>query len=262
MSIDVSPLVEMFRDSEAKVKALDEVLDAATDQKSAGRRAVINSLVANNEDEVNSIVEQFKAALAGSPPEHAFGVYFGVLRGLRNEFDENGVAYAESLVEQRPQVKVDPAEVERANADRSNKVEQLKHLRAILATSLSEEELEAFKVPRRRSMGGPRGKRAIGFYTWTVDGVPFEGNITELAKHLGYERPADLRDEMKVEVDGKPLINLTKPPDVINFTTSGGNVLVGTKSADAPNWEEVPDEDADDDDDVDENEESNVPVNV
>jgi len=250
-SAEAAPLLQMYAGLEAKVKELDEVLDAASDQKGAGRRAVINQLVTNNQSQVDSIVAQFVAALAETPPEEKFGVYFGTLRGLRNEFDEPGLAYAESLVEEKPQVQVDPAEVTAANEERSTKVGMMKNLKAIL-DAVDKEAAAGLKVPRRRSTGGPRGKRAISYYTvWTVDGVEFEGNINELAKSLGYVRPADLRDEMK---KADPAINLTKPPDTINFTTSGGNVLVSTKNADAPNWEELPDEESDEDDDEDETE--------
>lgn len=261
-SAEAAPLFAMFEALSSKVSELDEILDAASDQKGAGRRAVINQLVTSNQEMVDSVVAQFVQQLQDKAPEEKFGVYFGVLRGLRGEFDENGIAYAESLVETRPQVTVDPAEVTAANEERSDKVGQMKHLKAILEAVAPEEATE-LKVPRRRSTGGPRGKRAISYYddSWTIDGVATEGSLTDVAKKLGYKRPADLRDEMKA---GENPINLTKPPDVIEFTTSGGNVLVGTKAADAPDWEEIPDEGADDDEDDDDEttEEGSELVNV
>jgi hypothetical protein len=247
-SAEYAPLLGMFESLNGRVKELDEILDAASDQKGAGRRAVINQLVTASQETIDSVVAQFIEQLGQMDDEKRYGVYFGVLRGLRGEFDEPGTAFAESLVEQRPQITVDPAEVLAANNERSDKVGQMKHLKAILE-AVAPEDAEGLKVPRRRSTGGPRGKRAISYYTWTIDGAEFDGNLTEVAKKLGYARPADLRDEMK-----NAEINLTKPKDVIEFTTSGGNVLVGTKDADAPDWEDVPDE-ADDDEDDDETDE-------
>lgn len=253
-SAEYAPLLGMFEALNSRVRELDEVLDAASDQKGAGRRAVINQLVTNNQTMVDSVVSQFIEQLNTMDDESKFGVYFGVLRGLRSTFDESGTTFAESLVEQRPTVAVDPAEVTAANNERSDKVGQMKHLKAILEAVAPEDAAE-LKVPRRRSTGGPRGKRAISYYTWTLDGAEFDGNLTELAKKLGYVRPADLRDEMKAAE-----INLTKPKDVIEFTTSGGNVLVGTKDSDAPDWNDVDVEDDDDDDD--ETEETTELANV
>lgn len=254
-SAEAAPLFGMFESLASRVKELDEVLDAASDQKGAGRRAVINQLVSSNQGMVDSVVSQFIEQFKSMDEAAKFGVYFGVLRGLRSEFDESGTAYAESLVESRPQVQVDPEEVKAANDERSDKVGQMKHLKAILE-AIAPEDSADLKVPRRRSTGGPRGKRAISYYSWTIDGEDFDGNLTEVAKKLGYNRPADLRDEMKAAE-----INLTKPKDVIEFTTSGGNVLVGTKSDDAPDWEEIPDEEGDEDEDEDETEDNGL-VNV
>lgn len=251
-SAEYAPLLGMFETLNSRVRELDEVLDAASDQKGAGRRAVINQLVTANQGMIDSVVAQFVEQLGQMDSEQKYGVYFGVLRGLRGQFDEPGTAYAESLVEQRPTIAVDPEEVKLANEERSDKVGQMKHLKAILEAVAPEDAAE-LKVPRRRSTGGPRGKRAISYYSWTLDGAEFDGNLTELAKKLGYARPADLRDEMK-----SASINLTKPKDVIEFTTSGGNVLVGTKAADAPDWEEVDDSDEDDDEDEDEDEASEL----
>jgi len=247
-SAEAAPLLQMYATLDQRVKSLDEILDAASDQKGAGRRAVINGLVSTNQEMVDSVVAQFVEQFRQMDDAAKFGVYFGVLRGLRSEFDEPGIAYAESLVDSKPVVPVDPEDVKAANDERSAKVGQMKHLKAILDAVAPEESVD-LKVPRRRSTGGPRGKRAISYYTWTIDGEDFDGNLTEVAKKLGYERPANLRDEMKAAE-----INLTKPKDVIEFTTSGGNVLVGTKSADAPEWEEVSDEDSDEDEDDDETE--------
>lgn len=258
-SAEYAPLLGMYEALNSRVKELDEVLDAASDQKGAGRRAVINQLVIAQDSTVKSIVAQFTEQFAAMDDEQKFGVYFGVLRGLRSEFDENGVAFAESLVEQRPVVTVDPAEVTLANEERSDKVGQMKHLKAIL-DAVAPEDAAELKVPRRRSTGGPRGKRAISYYdnSWTIDGVSIEGSLTDVAKKLGYTRPADLRDEMKAAN-----INLTKPADVIEFTTSGGNVLVGTKAADAPDWNDVDvEEDDDEDEDEDETEEDSELANV
>lgn len=252
-SAEYAPLLAMFEALNSKVKELDEILDAASDQKGAGRRAVINQLVTNNQTMVDSVTAQIVEGLADMTDEQKYGVYFGVLRGLRGTFDERGIEFANSLVETRPQVQVDPAEVTAANNERSDKVGQMKHLKAILEAVAPEEAVE-LKVPRRRSTGGPRGKRAISWYAWTVDGNATDKNLTEIAKDMGYARPADLRDEMKAAN-----INLTTPPDVIEFTTSGNVKLVGTKDANAPDWSEVDTENGDDEDeDEDENETEEV----
>jgi hypothetical protein len=118
-------------------------------------------------------------------------------------------------------------------------------------------EAEELKVPRKRPTGGTRGKRQIGYYSWTVDGEATEDSLTEIAKKLGYEKSSELRGEMKAAG-----LNLTKPGPTIEFTTSGGVVLVGTRDADAPDYEdtESDDDDNETDDDEDEVEETEAEV--
>lgn len=250
----MADVLEMVKDALAKVEQLDEVIDSASDQKGAGRRAVINRLVNDNEGNVKDLVAQIVDGFADEPDQVKFGVYFGLKRELSSVFDEQALAFADSLVESRPEAeKASADEVKKANEERTKLVTVIKNLKGVLEVT-DPAAAEGIKVPRKRPTGGARGKRAISFYTWTKDGEPFDGGITDLAKALGYERPADLRDQMKAAE-----INLTKPPAVINFTTPAGVVLIGTRSADAPDFDsdEVDtDENGEDEDEVSEDEDT------
>jgi len=240
---------EMYDTATKRVEELDDLIDSASDSKGAGQRAVKNRLIADNEGNVKDLVVQISEGFADEDPQVKFGVYFGLLRELKNAFDEAATAYVDTLVETRPEVqKASDAEVAKAQEERGVLAGVIKHLVGIL-TVTNPELKDELKVPRKRPVGGARGKRAISYYTWTVNGVAFEGGITELAKSIGYtDRPADLRDEMK-----KADIDLTNPPQVINFTTPSGVVLVGTKDSDAPDFSkaEKPENDEDDDETLD-----------
>jgi len=259
MAVDI---LELYSETFAKVEQLDEVIDAASDSKGAGKRAVVNQMVKDNEENWKDLVDKISSGLeedeeGNSVPEQVkFGVYYGVVRELRNRLEDLASAYAESRVEARPETeKASAEEVSKANEERSKLVGVLKNLKGVL--DATQPEIGAtLKVPRKRPTGGARGKRAISFYNWTNNGEAFEGGITELAKALGYERPATLRDEMKAAN-----INLTKPPVVINFTTPAGNVLVGTRAADAPDFDSTEVAQTEDDDE-DENEDETEAVSV
>ena len=253
MAVDTSQFVDIYKSTYDRIGELDEILDAASDQKSAGRRSVVNSLSNNVADQVADPVQSFISQLADKPEDFQYGFFFAFTRALKKEYEEKALAYADSLVAERPQVSVNPEEVEVANNERSDKITQLTHLFAIIEMVDPEGAATLPKVPRRRSLGGPRGKRAISFYTWTKDGVAFEGTLTQLAKVLGYEKGVDLRNEMKAAE-----INLSKPPVEIKFTTSGGVELIGTRSADAPDFDSPDTEDEEDDEDDDEDEDEEV----
>lgn len=256
MAAQVDTLLEMYTGLNTRVSELDEVLNAALDQKSAGRRAVINSLVSAVQETVDGVVNQLVSQLGNADDSVKFGVFYGVLRGLRENFEDKAQAFADSKVEERPTVSVDPTEVENANKERSDKVGQMKHLAAIIA-AVDPEVGETLTVPRRRPGGGPRGKREITYYGFTLDGEAFEGSLTDLAKKLGYEKSVTLREEMRAAG-----INLTLPPLEFEFETSGGNKITAVRSADAPPREETDesvedsDDDSDDEDEIDEDEET------
>jgi hypothetical protein len=181
------------------------------------------------------------------PEDVRFGVFFGLVRELNKKFLDSATAYAESQVQTRPVVEVDPAELAKANAERDDLVKIMKNLINILKMVDAERvEREELKVPRKRPTGGPRGKRQLSFYSWSVNGVDTENTLTEIAKSLGYEKAVELREEMKAAG-----LNLTKPGATIEFTTPSGAVLVGTRDADAPEPEDDNDSDEDEGEDED-----------
>jgi len=245
-------LFAMFYTAEKRVAELDEIIDGATDQKSAGKRAVVNGLIEGSKEAVSDFAGQVIGELDKDtvPEDVRFGVFFGLVRELNKKFLDAATAYAESLVKTRPIVEVDPAELDKASTERNDTALIMKNLLNILKMVDAERvEAEELKVPRKRSSGGPRGKRQLSFYSWTVNGAATENTLTEIAKSLGYEKAVELREEMKAAG-----LNLTKPGATIEFTTPSGAVLIGTRDADAPE----PEDDTDDDDDTDTDEEVEV----
>jgi hypothetical protein len=246
MPADSDQLVQMYVGLREQVKQADEVLDAASDKESAGRRAYINTLVKASETRIASAMQSIMGQIVNDPDEAKYGFYFGLVRALRNEFDDKGTAFADEQVKSQPKIEISADELEKATAERQQYASQMKYLFEILKMLVPENQLEELgKPPRKRSIGGPKGKRAISYYSWKVDGEDFDGTINELAKALGFERGVDLRNEMK-----DAGINLTRPPAEIIYETSNGKTIVGTRSADAPDWEESEvEEDEDEDED-------------
>jgi len=245
----MSAFIDLYNTTLSRVDELDEILDAGMDQKSAGRRAISNQLAKAQEEAVADVLSQFKAGIEDDSEDVKFGFYLAFMRGLRAEYEDEANAYCDSLVEKRPAQPVDMIELVKANEERSAAIAKLKPISEVIKMMDPELYEKLPDVPRRRSLGGAKGKRAVSYYSWNLDGEDFDGSLTELAKHIGYTRPADLRDQMKAAG-----INLTAPPATIEFTNPEGRKIVGIKDPNAPDWSASSNGNGEVDEDEDEDE--------
>lgn len=231
----------------ARLTNLDEILDTAADP--LGRRAFVNALVKEYKPLWDQLVESFKGVVTGTPEladERVFaGVFNGFMKQMELDYRAPVDATVAKIVDSQPKSEtpaVSPEELAETSKLRSDTYKQLKMLRTVsLMIGGSEEE---FPEPTKRTGSrGPRGPRAITNFDWSIDGTPLQGeqnNLTYIAKEHGYEKSADLRKAMKEKG-----INVSEPPDRIDFSLKDGKTLTGAKRA--VNQEE------DEDDDEDEN---------
>lgn len=200
------------------LKEIDTQLDAAGDQKAAGKRKITNDLIDEYKDVWEPVVAKLSEQLNSFEPSKRAGVYNGFVRALTKAFGEETSAFVETLVpaETEQTETVSPEVLASLQKTRSELYAQVKAI-VNIAKQLDGTELE---MPARRYGGvGKRGKRALSNYKFTVDGAEVK-NLSEAAKNNGYEKSADLTKALR---DAK--VDTTNPPKEFSFTLPNGKTL-------------------------------------
>jgi len=249
MQLDKSVLVAL----KGQIDEIDEKLDAAAGSQTAGRRALTNSLIKDNQETVDKLASQmtevFNRMRTEKPVEFFVGVYSGVLREVAKSFDDTVKEYLDSQVEKVKEntPSFTEEELKGLSEDRKDLAKKWRGIREIL--EMMEEDLEGVEEPKRRTGShGKRGPRKISLFTWSVDGVRQAAEVDTLAgvaASNGYENAKELRDALNTAgVDTK------NPPDQISFSLKNGKTLTGVKKA--VDTEDDTEEDEDEDEDSEE----------
>jgi hypothetical protein len=239
-------LKEFYDTLYAQINALDEALDSTTDQKTAGKRSIRNELVREfeevpGENDTDSGWKAFSDALIEKlsefPDRQQAGLYFGLAKALESAFEKTADAYVDSIFEAQPkveQVQVSDEQIAAMNQQRSALYKNLKTMRD-LALMFHGNEAD-YPLPKvRTGARGPRGKRAISEYSWSINGVALTGDensLLSVSKKYEYESVAALRKAIQaalVDAEGNPLKDLKDPPNPIVFNLPNGDVLSGNR---------------------------------
>lgn len=245
-------MIATYRVVKEKIDALDEQLDALSDRKGAGKRALINAMIEEQKEDWGGTLQNFSAALSNVENEKGFevaaGIYYGFLKAITDQFKEKFDKFVQEKVDAQPVtqvVEMSPEEVEKLSEQRKAYAKQAKMIME-LGTTLGANEDDFPKIKVRTGARGKRGPRALSLFDWFIDGEALSGednSLLAVSRAHGYEKKADLTKAMK---DGG--IDTKEPEDQITFTLKDGKVLTGQKRADAMSDEE----DEDDEDDEDE----------
>jgi hypothetical protein len=235
-----------------QIVQIDEVLDSTTDQKSAGKRSIKNSIVEETKDEwevtANSLVEK----IAEMDERTQVGVYLGFVRMLEKAFDKVSETYVDNLFDTQPkqeQKVISDKDLAALTQQRSVVYKNLKTMRDLALMFGGAED--NFPMPKvRTGARGPRGKRAISEYSWSVNGVALTGDensLLHVSKKYEFESVAALRKAIQavlVDDEGNALKDLKDPPNPIVFSLPNGDTLTGNRPV-SENGED--DEDSDED---------------
>lgn len=234
-----SDLKAMYDQGMAAIASLDENLDSVQDAESAGKRKVTNDLVDAQKDTWGPFVENAIEQLKEMDTEALVGVYNGILRALRAEFDATSTEYVTTRVEAQPKTEkpdVSEEQLKEWQAQRSTLYAQIKQI-VELAKGMLDEDWE-MPAPRRGSRG-KRGKRALSFYNWFIDGtaVTDDSNTPAgVAKLLGFDKAAEFTKVLKeAEIDTR------KPPAEFEVEAKGHSVKA-VRDASAPTESEEEEE--------------------
>lgn len=230
-------------DLHAKIDQIDEKLDSQVNQKTAGKRSIVNGLIEDAkgswEPVGNQLVEQLKTA----PVDVQIGIYYGLLRMLNGEFSKSLSEAVDDLAKDIPETPaevISEEELKELSAARSElyaKVKQLVEMNETFGGGAN------MRMPKRRTGGrGPRGPRAISAFTFEVEGTTY-GKLKDVAEvYDQYDKVKDLTAAIRAAG-----IDLKNPPERFEFTLPDGKILVGIKG-------DLPATESDDDGDEEEEE--------
>lgn len=213
-------------DLHKKIQEIDEQLDSQVNQKTAGKRSIVNGLIENSKETWAPVAEQLVAQLKTAPTDVQIGIYYGLLRQLNEEFSKPLAEAVDEKVKdipETPATTLDEDTVKQLSGARSEiyaKIKQLVDMNDTFGGGAN------MYMPKRRTGGrGKRGPRALSLFTWEIEGTEFD-KLKDVAEvYDQYEKAADITAAMR-----EAGIDTKNPPDRIEFTLPDGKILVGTKS--------------------------------
>jgi hypothetical protein len=246
-------LKEKFDELQGTLDDIDEKLDSRDGGASTIRTQVLKGLIAETEANWSKVLDQLVEHLSGEDvtDRARIGFYYGLVRGLDKKFGTEAKKSIESAVAEAPKIEplITEEEVEPLLESRKKVYAMIKSLRD-MAEMFADPDLENMPAPRRRGGApkGKRGKRALSFFSWEIEGKEYDSLKDVIEDVPIFDRVADLTAAMRAAK-----INTTNPGNTIEFELPDGRMLTGT------NNNVDPDDEGDDDgeDEGDENEENN-----
>lgn len=195
----------------AEIAEIDVVLDAQSGSKAAGKRSVINGLMASDADMtfVNSVIERMRENFSD---EELYATFFALVSGLESEVSDEADQFVAAKVEENqtsPAEKLPADELAALSEKRKAKVQEFKALKSILemfGTDVSE-------VPEpktRRGGRGPRGPRTLSKFQYKVNETVLDedsNSLSTVAKLSGDVKVKELKEfitEQGVDLKNPP----------------------------------------------------------
>lgn len=265
---DASQVRAFYKKMWNAIAEIDEKLDAGSE--SAGKKKITNELVVASEAEWKPVSENIIEEMRKfETDEERTGVFYGLIRALSGAFKEDAEKLITAAFESAPKTEDNLTDEQKKAlaTERSELASQIKLTVQMAGTFGEFEEGNEWPLPKRRGAVGKRGKRALSFYDWSIDGVDQEGDansVKGVAATLGFALQADFTKALKEQMVGDKKLDTTNPPEKFSVEINGKTVVAvrGTVEAD-PNEvptnpsgaEDAAEEDVDDDEDEDEDEE-------
>lgn len=231
MTMDLGKIYEELHE---KIGEIDEKLDSLTDTKAAGKRQTINKLIEEAEDSWKPLVDSFQSKLGTAPEETMLGVFYGITRGLSEVFGKQAAEKLDAIVATLPEATplITPEEVPALQKIRSEIYTNIKAT-INLAKQFFGDDVDMVMPKKRTGSKGPRGKRALSFYTFFIEEKEYASLKEVIADYPQYEATKDLTAAIReVGENSDPKWNLTEPPDEWSFTLPDGKILVGKDTRD------------------------------
>ncbi len=246
---------ETLIDNLNQINEIDLRLDASSDNKTAGKRAIANQVASKYSDEASKVTQQVTTYLQKLDTEALVGVYTQISDTLRGSFSKQVEEFLEAKVASQPKATpIAAEEMTKLVEQRKSLADAHKALRIIL--EMFNTDVSDVSEPKKRTgKSGVRGPRASSLIDWEINGEPFKGKLASVADALGFPGE-NLRNKAKsirlwmeenVKDASGNTVDLSNPPSRMEFTAPNGAKVVGTYDAAAV------EADSDDDDEETEN---------
>jgi hypothetical protein len=235
---------------------IDDKLASLAGSPTAGKRAQIKALVEANETDVTPVVT-FVESLQESADR--FVVWSKIEAAIKAKFDAEFDAFVASLVkvEATPGEKISDDEVEALITKRRQYAQQWAALTSVWPSLMPGVDISDIPAPKKMTGSrGPRGKRAISSYQFSLDGGKLsadENSLVAVAKKFNTTdaegnfvpwKAKGLRDFCIEQAKQKGIeFSWKTPPSEFTFELPGGRMFSGVK------MEEPEIDDSDDDSD-------------
>lgn len=219
-----------------QINDIDERVNAAAGNKSAGRRAIANQLATQYSQVANPVSDQLSKFLDGLDQETLAGVFTKLIEDVKNQFAKSVDTFLDTKVETLPTAP--PLSSEEA-AELSDRRKTLVITHNALRTVLEMFHTEVSDIPepkKRTGATGVRGPRPSSLIDWEIDDEDFKGKIAAVAEKLDFPGE-NLRNKAKAirvwieenvkDAEGKA-IDMSNPPARMSFVAPNGATVVGT----------------------------------
>lgn len=244
MAMDI---VAMWKELDSALRAIDEKLDSRDSSPANQKSVVIENLIEQTQPNWSQVANGLIEQLQNVPEEDQIGFFYGIVRAFEKTYGDTARklvdAKAENMPKPTPLISED--EVPAIQEQRKQVYGQIKVLFDMAKAFNDTDALDVMTAPRRRG-GAPKGKRgprAISFVKWNIDDKTYD-TLKEVVEDLPqYDRVKDLADAMRAAK-----INLSDPPEEIDFVLPNGKTLHGVNTAKVNTSDDDDDDTGDDDD--------------
>jgi hypothetical protein len=169
------------------IAEIDKQLDSLSDSDAATRRNVIAAMIEQTQDIWASGAESTITNLRNLEGEELVGVVEGIIKALRDEFQEENLKVIDARVAEAPKVEplITQDQAEELSKQRSALYQTIKQV-VNVAKVMDDVDLTMPKT--RRGSHGKRGQRAMSKMVWAIDGeeIDPQPRYKDLAEMLGF----------------------------------------------------------------------------
>ena len=228
----VSQVAQWYKRLSEQTAVIDEQLDAGSE--AATKRSFTTGLAEEYkpvwEQNATAIQNGLNGYMQEGDMEKFAGVYIGLLRTLTNNFSKKYTEFVDAKVAELPTPEENKLSDEERSALSKERAELAKQIKTIveMAKTFGEPGAANWELPKKRGASGPRGKRALYEYTWTIDGQELseeDDNPRGVSEKLGFAKVSEFTQALK---DAK--INTTKPDDEFTVTINGKQITAAREA--------------------------------
>jgi len=228
-----SQVAQWYKRLMNQTSTIDEKLDAGSE--AATKRSYTTGLAEQYKPEWEQNATAIQNGLSGladsGEMERFAGIYIGLLRTLTNNFGKRYSEFVDAQVAAMPTPEENKLSDEERGTLSKERTELAKQIKTIveMAKTFGEPDAANWELPKKRGATGPRGKRALYEYAWTVDGQEMpedDDNPKGVSELLGFAKVSEFTQALK-----DAGINTTKPDPEFTVEIKGKQVAAAREAS-------------------------------